>query len=322
MKKSTFKLLLICLCLTLPTLTLKAAEWSLERTDTGYNVNIDGKLFAGYRTDAKRTPIIWPIIGPTGQEMTRSFPMNPEGKPAEKKDHPHHQSFWFTHGDVNGEDYWTLKASIKHKQFVKAEKDANGVVLVTENDWLDKDGKVLCTDLRTIRFGLHGENRLIDFDVTVTAVADPVVFGDTKEGSFAVRVPGRLDGDGRRLDKTGPAGTIVNAEGLKGDATWGKQSSWVDYFGELENGDVVGIAILNHPKSFRYPTYWHVRTYGLFAANPFGINDFVKEASPGAGALTLKKGESFTLRYRVVFHKGTSESIDLPKMFEEYSKLP
>jgi len=307
----------------LPALTLTAAEWSLEKTDQGYKATIDGKLFTEYLTDFRGTPIMWPIIGPTGQEMTRSFPMVPEGKPSEKLDHPHHRSLWFNHGDVNGNDFWAIKPSvIKHKRFVKAEKEAQGLLLITENEWLDKDGAVLCTDLRTIRFGLHGESRLIDFDVTVTAVADPLVFVDTKEGSFGIRVPGRLDDDGSRKDKSRPGGTIVNAEGLKGDAAWGKRSAWVDYSGELDNGDVVGIAILNHPSSFRYPTYWHVRTYGLFAANPFGVHDFVKGEKVDTGSLPMKKGDTFTLRYRVVFHKGTAENIDLPKMFEEYSTLP
>jgi len=298
---------------------LTAAEWSLERTDKGYQVNIDGKLFAEYLTDFKGTPIIWPIIGPTGQEMTRSYPMVPEGKPSEKKDHEHHRSLWFNHGKVNGGNYWALTPCVvRHKRFGKAEQDTQGAVLITENDWINQNGDVLCTDLRTIRFGLCGENRLIDFDITVTAVADTVVFGDTKEGSFGIRVPGRFDSDANRKDSNYSGGTIINAEGLTGDNAWGKRSAWVDYSGELENGDVVGMTIMNHPSSFRYPTYWHVRTYGLFAANPFGVHDFVTGEKVDAGSLTLKKGDSFTLRYRVLFHKGTSENVDLSKIFEEY----
>ena len=323
MIRKTLKVSLFCLFFVLPTLTLPATEWSFEPTDSGYQINIDSKLFAEYLTDFRGTPIIWRIIGPTGQEMTRSYPMSPEGKPSEKFDHEHHRSLWFNHGNVNGEDYWALKPSIiKHKRFVKADKNSQGVLLVTENEWINKDGVVVCADLRTVRFGLIGESRFIDFDVTVTAIADTVVFGDTKEGSFGIRVPGRFDSDEKRRDKNHPGGIIVNAEGLKGDEAWGKRSSWVDYSGELENGEVVGIAILNHPSSFRYPTYWHVRTYGLFAANPFGLHDFVKGEKADAGSLTMKKGDTFTLRYRVVLHKGTSENIDLPKMFEEYSALP
>jgi len=323
MSKHTLRNWSLCLCLVLSTFTLTAAEWSLNHTDNGYQVNIGGKLFAEYLTDFKGTPILWPIIGPTGQEMTRSYPMVQEGKPTEKIDHPHHRSLWFNHGNVNGGDYWSLTSCfIKHKRFVKAEQDAQGAVLITENEWINQQGDIVCTDLRTIRFGLCRENRFIDFDATVTAVADTVVFGDTKEGSFGVRVPGRFDSDGKRRDKNHPGGTIVNAEGLTGDDAWGKRSSWVDYSGELENGDVAGITIMNHPSSFRYPTYWHVRTYGLFAANPFGVHDFVVGEKADAGLLTMKKGNSFTLRYRVLLHKGTLETINLPKLFDEYSALP
>lgn len=316
--------LFVGLCFALPIVSLSAAEWSLTRTDSGYQVHINGKLFAGYRTDFKGTPIIWPIIGPTGREMTRAYPMRNEGKTSEKIDHEHHRSLWFNHGAVNGEDYWTIQPSvIKHKQFVEADTFANGALLVTENDWINKAGQIVCADLRTIRFGLSGENRIIDFDVKVTAVAETVVFGDTKEGSFGVRVPGSIDGDGLGRNNTKhSAGTIINAENLDGDAAWGKRSPWVDYYGTLENGDIAGIAIMNHPKSFRYPTHWHVRTYGLFAANPFGIHDFEKGQDADAGSLTMKKGDSFTLRYRVVFHTGTPTETNLPKIFDEYSALP
>src|SRR5690606_24989744 len=124
----------------------------------------------------------------------------------------------------------------------------------------------------------------------------PLVFGDTKEGSFGVRVPTAMDVDRKQ------GGKITTSEGADDGAAWGKQASWVDYCGPVD-GEVVGIAILNHPESFRYPTHWHVRTYGLFAANPFGIHDFTGAAA-GAGNLELAAGESITLRYRVIFHKG------------------
>ncbi len=52
-----------------------AGELSLKQTDQGYEVLIDGKPFAGYRTDCQGTPIVWPIIGPTGKKMTRDYPM-------------------------------------------------------------------------------------------------------------------------------------------------------------------------------------------------------------------------------------------------------
>ena len=293
--------------------SLTAGELLLRQSEKGYDVSIDGKLFAGYIADAKGTPIVWPIIGPTGKKMTRDYPMIERSDDTEKKDHPHHQSLWFTHGDVNGLDFWALKQKIVHRKFVKADSDGKTATIVTENDWIDKEDKALCSDVRTLRFGETDGMRFIDVDVTVTAVQDQVVFGDTKEGSFGIRVPGTMDVDAKKRNPDW-GGTIVNAEGLKDGDTWAKRSAWVDYIGPVE-GEALGIAILNHPSSFRYPTYWHVRTYGLFAANPFGVHDFEKKQEK-VGELVLKKGESFTLRYRLLFHQ---ENADIAQAFEKYA---
>ena len=292
---------------------LAAGELSLRQTEKGYDISVDGKLFAGYVTDGGGTPIIWPIYGPTGKKMSRDFPMIERDDKTEAKDHPHHRSLWFTHGDVNGLDFWALKQKIVHRKFVAAKSDGKTVTIVTENDWIDKEDQTLCSDVRTLRFGETDGMRFIDVDVTVTAIQDRVVFGDTKEGSFAVRVPGTMDVTAKKRNPDW-GGRIVNAEGHTDDNAWAKRSAWVDYTGPVED-EVLGIAILNHPSSFRYPTYWHVRTYGLFAANPFGIHDFEKKEEK-VGELVLKKGESFTLRYRVLFHQ---EDADIAKAFEKYA---
>jgi len=115
------------------------------------------------------------------------------------------------------------------------------------------------------------------------------------------------------------AGNIVNSDGLVDKDAWGKQASWVDYHGPVDD-QIVGIAILNHPSSFRYPTYWHVRTYGLFAANPFGLRDFKNDKTLD-GSYTVKPGESISLRYRLVFHKGDEKEGRIAEMWEEYRKM-
>jgi hypothetical protein len=251
-------------------------------------------MFAGYVTDYEGMPIVYPIVGPTGKRMTRDFPMIHEYEGV-KADHRHHRSLWFAHGNVNGLDFWTVKNKIVHKRFAKAECDGETVLLVTENDWIGNDDQILCRDVRTLRFAAEKDRRLIDFDITITAVQDKVVFGDTKEGSFGIRVPEAI------AVETGKGGLFVNAEGKLGEQeAWGKRSAWVDYHGIID-GEKVSITILNHPSSLRYPTYWHVRNYGLFAANPFGVSDFENLDDKQAGNHTLSKGESFTLRYRVVF---------------------
>ncbi|MDR0335602.1 MAG: PmoA family protein [Planctomycetaceae bacterium] len=295
-----------------------AAELTLKQTDKGCDIYIDAQLFAGYITDYKGTPIIYPILGPTGKKMTRDFPMFERNDQTEAKDHPHHRSLWFTHGNVNGLDFWALeKQKIVHRKFVTAEIKNNIAVVITENDWLDQENKPVCSDVRKFCFGILGEMRYIDFDITVTSVQDSVVFGDTKEGTLGLRVPGTMDLTAKKRNPNANwNGHIVNAEGIKDRETWAKRSDWVDYYGTVEE-ETLGIAVLNHPSSFRYPTYWHVRDYGLFAANPFGVHDF-ERTTEKIGEHKMQKGESFTLRYRILFHKGDAESAEIAEAFQQY----
>jgi hypothetical protein len=290
------------------------ADVQMKTTGEGVEVTLDGQPFATYIFNSGFKPIIWPILGPTGKEMTRAWPMRKDN-PEEKTDHVHQKSFWFDHGNVNGIDFWAETAREQGKQvhtdLVKAEGGKVGT-LVTKTDWVGPDGTRLLSDVRTIRFGGDSAARWIDFHVVVTAVADQVTFGDTKEGSFGLRIA-----ESMRADKKQDKGTIITSEGLQDAQAWGKPAAWVDYYGPVQ-GEKLGIAILNHPTSFRYPTHWHVRPYGLFAANPWGLHDFTggKERSDH----TLKKGESFALRYRVIFHKGDEKEGRIAERFAEFIK--
>lgn len=287
---------------------LDAAEITAQRSKNGVVVKIDGKLFTEYVTDFQGTPILWPIIGPTGKPMTRAHPMGEA--PGERKDHPHHRSLWFTHGDVNGLSFWH-RETIKHREFLKIESGQKAVV-VTRNDWLAPDGSKVCEDERTLTFGTDGQARWIDFDITIKATNGRVKFGDTKEGTMAVRVAATMKVD---ADK---GGRIVNSEGQTDREAWGKRAAWVDYHGPVD-GQTVGIAILNHPSSFRFPTYWHVRTYGLFAANPFGLHDFTGSREVD-GSHTLAQGQQLALRYRVLLHRGDEKSAKVAEAFAAYAK--
>ena len=244
--------------------------------------------------------------------MTRNYPMkNVEG---EKQDHPHHRSLFFTHGEVNGIDFWSEVKEhgfIKHREFVEVSASGNRAVIVTRNDWIDRADKKHVEDLRRLVFSTDGDSRIIDFDITFTASYGPVTFGDTKEGSMGVRVPTVMDVDRKQ------GGEIVNSEGIKDKDAWAKRAKWVDYHGPV-SGQVVGIAMLNHPSSFRYPTWWHVRTYGLFAANPFGLKSFEPDKGV-SGAHKLEEGETMSLRYRLIFHKGDEKQADIEGAFQKYA---
>jgi hypothetical protein len=291
----------------------RAANFELEKNDDGYTVKLDGKLLTRYVIKSGPKPIFWPVIGTNGNEVTRAYPMR-EGNPDERKDHIHHRSFWFTHGNVNGVDFWAetgKNGDIVHREFTKAQGGETAVI-ATRNDWLGPDGKKHCEDERTFTFGSDGQRWWVDCDITVTASDGPCTFGDTKEGSFGVRVAGTMKVDAKK------GGRLVNSDGLADLAAWGKPAVWVDYYGPV-SGNVEGIAILNHPGSFRHPTTWHVRTYGLFCANPFGLRDFQKSKDID-GAHTIGKGETMVLRHRVLFHKGDEKEGKVAEMYAEYAK--
>ncbi len=299
---------------------LVALAWSQQVTlmqeSDGVAVQIDGQLFTKYITRSGAKPILWPIVGPTGNEMTRAYPMRTGTN--EKSDHVHQRSFWFTHGDVNGISFWheqDAHGTIVHREFKELKSEGNRAVIVTLNDWVAPDGQVVCHDERRLKFWAAPEQRFIDFQIVLRAPDDrPVTFGDTKEGCFGLRVA-----DWMRVELR-QGGRILTSEGLENEAAWGKRAAWVDYTGQLD-GQTLGIAILNHPSSFRFPTYWHVRTYGLFAANPFGLRDFLGDRNVD-GSVVLSPKQSIVLRYRVVLHTGDTESAGIAELFNKYAAEP
>ena len=306
------------------------ADITVEKSDAGAVVKIDGQLFTEYVTLSENKPILWPIIGPTGKKMTRDYPMlTTEG---ETHDHPHHRSFWFTHMEVNGWNFWAEKASVsdlkkaeaagakiattKHREFLKLEGGKDAGVIVVTNDWMSPDGKRQLEDERRITFSATADARIIDFDIDLKATDGDVEWGDNKDGTFGLRIPSSMDV--KQQEKGVAPGHIINSEGLKDVEAWGKAAKWVDYYGRVQ-GDAVGIAILNHPSSFRYPTTWHVRDYGLFCANPFGWQDFDKTSEPGT--YKQAKGSTLKFRYRVIFHTGDEKSAKIAEAFAAYEKV-
>ncbi|HXJ60266.1 MAG TPA: PmoA family protein, partial [Verrucomicrobiae bacterium] len=255
-------------------------------------VEINGQLFTEYHFAGAPHVYFYPVLGPGGAAMTRNWPMKEaEG---EERDHPHHRSLWYSHGAVNGFDFWaegSKSGQILHDKFLEVRDGAEIGIIRSANRWVAPDGEVVITDERVFRvYARPDHERLFDFEVTLKAGEKDVVFGDTKEGAMAIRVNEEMRltrGKGQR-----GVGHIVQSTGVRDGATWGKRADWCDYYGPV-HGKTVGIAIFDHPSNPKHPTWWHVRDYGLFAANPFGVHDFEKRAE-GAGNLAIPKGESIT----------------------------
>jgi sugar phosphate isomerase/epimerase len=286
----------------------------ITQHDDKVTVKVNGRLFTEYHVTDVPRPYFYPVVGPTGVPIIRHYPMNPDlDKGGDRLDHPHHNSLWFTHGEVNGVDFWgNGHGKVVHDKFLEVSSGANVGVIKSQDNWGAPDGKVVCTDTRTHRFYSEGDGQIMDFEVTVHASHGRLTFGDTKEGSMAIRLASTM-----RLEGKVGQGHIINSAGDKDGTTWGKRAAWCDYYGPVD-GEVVGVAIFDHPDNPRHPTWWHVRGYGLFAANPFGVSYFEKKPK-GTGDLVVPAGESVTFKWRFYFHKGDEKAGNVAEHYREYA---
>src|ERR1051326_5673722 len=270
-------------------------------------------------------PYLWPLRAASGTYVTRMWPMEKVAEEAgiKKPDHSHQRGLWFAHASVNNLDFWNIapldekpynqpdRGKIFQKKLgeVKSGHD-KGTIAATFN-WTNVKGDVLLTEQRLTTFYADPNLRTIDFDITLTAV-QKVTFGDEKDGVFGIRLRPILQEDKG-------TGHITNADGGSGEkAVWGKPSNWCDYSGDIK-GEKVGVAILDHPANPRHPVRWHVRAYGLFAANPFAVAAFTGDKSQTTET-ELEPGKSLRFRYRVIIHPGDARSADVAALWAKYSK--
>ena len=303
------------------------------------DVMVGGRLFTSYVYGNELTkPMLVPLRSPSGVVVTRRNPL------VEMKggsdDHQHHVGIFFAVDKVNGTNFWNnaaLPPQIKHIKTTEMAGGAGKGKLAAVMHWIDQNGNVLLEENRTMVF-LAGENEdeyAIDVSIDLTARQTEVAFEDIEEGVFAVRVADCLrEGDSNEILKPGKPLPEESVSGTgryfssNGDETakniWGKRARWVALQG-IRNGKVVGIAILNHPASINYPTYWHVRSYGLFSANPLGQGDFQRQSKYKKNLvqplrLTLKQGQKAHFRFLVVVYEGIRTTGQMEKRFREFVK--
>jgi hypothetical protein len=308
----------------------------IPREEAGrVDVQVDGEPFTSYIWPASaKKPTLFPIVSASGVPVTRGYPLDP--RPGERTDHPHQIGLWLNYGQVNGIDFWGNSdardpadaprlGTVEHREVRSTRSGSGKGSLEATAEWVDRGGRVLLREETRYVFRAEAGLRAIDRITTLTALDEPVTFADTKEGMLGLRVARSLeqpstqpvvlteqDGSTTTVpvaDNTGVTGLYRSSEGLRGDSVWGTRARWVALDGEVE-GEAVTVAILDHPSNPGYPTYWHARGYGLFAANPLGQKDF----SEGREELNLRlqPGESTTMRYRIVILSGgeTTERIE------------
>jgi hypothetical protein len=291
------------------------------------DVTVGGKPFTSYIWPERLAKaVLYPLRSARGTLVTRGFPLDP--RPGERVDHPHHVGLWFNYGDVNGVDFWNNSDSlpkqeqakmgrIVHKAIASKAGGAGKGELVVDADWIMPDGSVLMTERTRFLFRADADSRAVERVTELEARDQAVKFADNKEGVLGLRVARALeepadkpevftDASGKPtavpvLDNTGVTGLYTSSEGLTGAKVWGTRGRWVALAGKVEGEDVV-LLMLDHPKNPGYPTYWHARGYGLFAANPLGQSVF----SNGKETLnfTLGPGATTTFRHRLLILPG------------------
>lgn len=270
---------------------------SLLQQENRIDVSIDGKLFTSYVYDSNfAKPYLGPIIGTYGHRFTRlDFQV---------KEHPHQRSVWIAIGDVNGIDFWNEREGYGKQKQTKACCKSGPVYGAIDaiNLWTDFDGNPVLEEFRTLTFyNMPSSGRYVDIESRFNASFGKVVFGPTKEaGPLGIRVAETMN--------VTKGGTMINSYGAKDEEEcWGKRAHWCDYYG-ISDGYLAGIAVYDNPENDHYPTYWHIRNYGLFAPNNFYFT----------GSRTLEEGESAVYRYRIYFHDGDADSACTARRFHDY----
>ena len=346
---SPFSFLAI-VCLALPGAPAAAQATSsnmvqvvVRAAERRVDVTVGGLPFTSYiyPTSLKK-PVLYPIHAASGAIITRGYPLAP--RPGERVDHPHHAGLWFNYGNVSGLDFWNNSTAIKDSaaphmgtilhRAVRAVSSGEGEgALDVTTEWVNYKGRALLKEGTHFIFRAHEGFRSIDRITTLTALDSTVSFADDKEGLIGLRVARGLeqpsttaekflDASGRAttvavLDNTGVTGKYTSSEGKEGDAVWGTRGRWAMLTGSVGN-EPVTLAILDHPGNVGFPTYWHARGYGLFAANNLGQ----KVMSGGKETLnySLAAGKSVTFRHQILILNGTVTTADMENYYAGFSR--
>jgi hypothetical protein len=283
----------------IPSSGAAAQKVSAQLEQEQVKVFVADRLFTGYKfAKSQKYPYFWPVNGPlSGKSITTET----------SQPYPHHHSLFFGCDRVNGGNYW--QEGNERGQIVSLgpkliETSGRHVLFTDKCLWQQPGKKPIMLDSRRIVIAAPSESlRFIDFDITLDPLVDIHIL-KTNHSLFSARVMPELS--------VSSGGRLINAEGKAGEeGTWGVASPWCDYSGTRDNV-TEGIAILQHPANRWFPCNWFTRDYGFFSPTPmFWLKD---------GFLDLPKGETLTLRYRVVIHAGDVEAANIDGLFAQYKQ--
>ena len=306
---------------------IPAASVKLDRSPDKIEVMIDGRPFTTYYfSGATAKPYLMPLRTASGVIVTRGFPVVNDvsaGDPHGSSFEPHQRPLYFGHGDIDGLDFWQEPVFDKYytdhghqayghivlKSVANAEASGESATIRAAFTLDSPNNRVIGEETQSFIFGGNGTDRIIDCEFVLHATNGPLDMGDTKEGTFAIRLAPEL---------SAPHAHMLNSNGAIGEkAIWGKPADWVSYSGTID-GKAVSVTVFDSPRSFRHPTTWHARAYGLFAANPFGIREFAGDPNKD-GSWTIPDGKSLTFRYRVIIREGEFHATQINEAYRQYA---
>ena len=247
-------------------------------------------------------PFLFPVVGPAGRSLTRM------GHPHDPESHSHHNSVWITHHDVDGVNFWTDRrdGTIRHKRIVEYVDEGERSTIVSENEWVSREGKVLLDETRrtTVEL-LDGDEWLLTIDATFAARDEPVTLGKTPFGMIGVRMAktiGVHDGGGR----------IRNSEGdVNEKAVFWKRARWVDYSGAIAPDALEGVTLFDHPENPNHPSHFHVRNDGWMGAS-----------LTFEGPREIEPDKPLRLRYGLYVHAGRKPPTQIESQWKRFAETP
>lgn len=299
------------------------ASVEMKRSSDQIQVLIDGRPFTTYYfSSVTAKPYLMPLRSASGAVVTRGFPVVNDVSSADPKAsafEPHQRPLYFGHGDFDGLDFWQEPIFDKyytdhgHQSYghmaLKSVEQAAADTIHARFTLNSPNNRVIAEESQSFKFGGDAQTRIIDCEFILYATNGPLDIGDTKEGTFAIRLAPELSNSHAQM---------LNSAGAKGEkAIWGKPANWVSYSGTVE-GKAVTVTVFDSPKSFRHPTTWHARAYGLLAANPFGLREFTQDPNKD-GSWAIPEGKSLTFRYRVIIREGDFPWAQINEAYQRYA---
>lgn len=272
-------------------LAASAGGIEFHRTPGRIDITLDGQPLTRYFYGTEwSTPFLHPLRTPAGVIVTRGYPVEQIG--GESNDHIWHHGLWYSHGDINGVDFWRDLGPVKTgRMVISGSPSTKGSTLTATVLLVTPAKSVIGSVIESFRFSRSSDGNIVDATFTIRADRGmPLKMGDTEEGTMGIRLA-----DEFRVDR---GAILLNSEGVTGREIWGKRARWVDYATTIQ-GQKVGIRIEDNPKNPKHPSWWHARHYAFAAVNPFGVHDFERDKTKD-GSMTIPAGKTLRFRYRVV----------------------